>query len=312
MFGSNQGRYGVPPTVVDDADLPSVTLNGRRFHVHVAGGNERPTLIVVHGGPGGDFNYLMPLMPLSVKAGVQLVFYDQRGTGLSERVPSDELSLETSLEDLHAMVLHYGRHRPVRLLGHSWGAMLVMAYLARHPRRVSHAIAVEPGMLNQAAAIEFVRRMKASQSWRDGLRLAGHIVSSFKVPVIDGHERPDYAMTQVLNDTRPGGPYQCPGESMPPNAFRRAGYAAFAAMLKPVFSNPRSFCVDLTEGVLDYRGRLLMISSSCSIIGHEFQTQWHLPWMPSQTQHRLAAGMGHNMLTLQPAWSLETLAEFLT
>jgi pimeloyl-ACP methyl ester carboxylesterase len=156
------GFAWVTPTVEFDPSLAFVELRGYRFHVRTFGDETRPPLIVVVGGPGGDSKYLAPLQALS--KGNYVILYDQRGTGLSPRVKKDTLTLESSLDDLHAIVGHYGARGPVKLIGHSWGTMLVVGYLGRHPERLSHAVVVEPGILNSRAAKEFVQRFKAQVS----------------------------------------------------------------------------------------------------------------------------------------------------
>ena len=303
------GCTAVPSTVENDASLEFAELGNYRFHVRTFGDKQLPPVIVVHGGPGGDSKYLNPLQDLSRNH--HLIFYDQRGTGLSPRVDKKSLTLESSLDDLHTIVSHYGGGGPVKLIGHSWGAMLVVGYLGRHPDRVSHAVVVEPGILNPASAVAFVRRFKASQSIWDAMPLVKYILLTPFVANRDGHERFDYVMTRLMNRAKPGGPYQCEGEAMPPDAFARAGYAAFDNMLKPVLDHPESFTQDLTNGVAAYKGKLLMLSSECSFIGYKYQQEFHVPSMPTQTVHVQALAMGHNMLTLNPAWSLATIDRFL-
>lgn len=302
------GCTSVPPTVDDDPSLPFVEIHGYKFHVRTFGNPQHPPVIVVHGGPGGDSKYLLPLQDLSREH--YLVFYDQRGTGLSSRVDKEQLTLDSSLADLHQLVLHYGTRGPVKLIGHSWGAMLAMGYLGQHPERVSHAVVVEPGMLNTAAAQAFVHALKATQTWRDALPLAQYILQSPFVFGPDGHARFDYVMTRLMNQSKPGGPYQCAGQAMPPDAFERAGYAAFSHMLKPVLDRPESFTTDLTLRTAHYAGPLLMLSSECSFIGYTYQQRHHMPWMPKQTRHVLAPAMGHNMLTLNPQWSNALIRDF--
>ena len=308
LLGLLAGCSSVTPTVEFDSSLEFVELQDYRFHVRTFGNKTSPPLIIVHGGPGGDSKYLYPLHDLSKNNYV--IFYDQRGTGLSPRVKKDTLTLESSLKDLHAIVGHYGAHGQVKLIGHSWGAMLVVGYLGQHPERVSHAVVVEPGILNPTSAKEFVRRFKASQSVWDALPLLKYMVFTPFVSRRDGHERTDYVMTRLMNRTKPGGPYQCEGEVMPPNAFERAGYAAFANMLKPVFDHPESFTQNLARGVAGYKGKLLMLSSECSFIGFEYQQEFHMPFLPAQTEHLEAKAMGHNMLTLNPEWSVAVISKF--
>ncbi|MEM7128824.1 MAG: alpha/beta fold hydrolase [Chloroflexota bacterium] len=95
-------------------------------------------MVVVHGGPGGDYGYLLNLHEL--EADYFVVFYDQRGAGLSPRVPAGELTLQSSVDDLHRIVSHFGHGDPVRVVGHSWGAMLAAAYIGQHPDSVMQVI----------------------------------------------------------------------------------------------------------------------------------------------------------------------------
>jgi proline iminopeptidase len=308
LFGLFSGCTSVTATVENDASLAFVELQGYKFHVQTYGDKGLPAIIVVHGGPGGDSKYLYPIQDLAKN--YHVVFYDQRGTGLSPRVKKESLTLESSLDDLHRIVSHYGRARQVRLIGHSWGAMLVTGYLGRHSERVSHAVVVEPGILNPISAKEFVRRFKASQSLWNALPLLKYILLAPFVSSRDGHERFDYVMTRLMNQSKPGGPYQCQGESMPKNSFERAGYDAFGNMLKPVLDHPENFTQDLTKNVAAYKGKLLLLSSECSFIGYRFQQQFHMPSLPAQTVHLEAKAMGHNMLTLNAAWSVAVINEF--
>ncbi len=239
------------------------------------------------------------------------VFYDQRGTGLSPRVEKRFLTLEKSVEDLGYIVDHFAPKKKAILIGHSWGAMLAVAYAGRHPERVSNLIAAEPGMLHKRAAIDFVDQMKEHQGFGDVFFMAGRILLVPFVKSHDGHERFDFVMTEVLNRNQPGPPYQCPGQAMPDQSFVRAGYDAFDAMLKPVFDDPEAFTHELTKGIAAYRGGMLFLSSECSLAGFNFQQKHHIQLMPKQTQHVMAANMGHNFLTLNPEWSLSVIRRFL-
>src|SRR5688572_3534105 len=87
---SAQNAHLVPGTVEDDATLPSFTLgDGRLVHLRTFGAAEDPVVIVLHGGPGGDHRDYLHLEAFSDAFFV--VLWDQRGTGLSERVPDTEL-----------------------------------------------------------------------------------------------------------------------------------------------------------------------------------------------------------------------------
>ena len=298
----------VPKTIQFDKSLPYTEIDGYKFHTEIFGNPKSAPIIVVHGGPGGDYEYLKSLKGLSQD--YRVIFYDQRGNGLSPRVDREYLTVEQNLSDLHSIVQHFSNEGKVKLIGHSWGGMLVAGYLSAHPEKVSQAVIVEPGMLYPESAKAFVAKMKESQSISDIFALIRYIMVYPFISKNDGHEGFDYVMTKMLNRNKPGAPYQCEGESMPPNLFQRGGYDAFSNMLKPVMDNPASFTYNLTEGISKYHGDIMLISSECSVFGYDFQKKYHIPKLPIQTKHIKAENMGHNMLTLNPEWSLNVLGGY--
>ncbi len=298
----------VPRTVQFDAGLPYTEINGYKFHTEIFGKPEATPLIVVHGGPGGDYEYLRPLQNLSKD--YRVIFYDQRGTGLSPRVDKKYLTVEQNLDDLKAIVEHFSNGNKVKLIGHSWGGMLVVGYLSQYPEKVSQAVVVEPGILYPESAKADVKIIKGSQTIGDAFALAQYVAMYPFVSKEDGQEGYDYVMTELMNRNKPGPPYQCEGQAMPPGIFKRGGYEAMNNTVKTVIDNPELFTYDLTEGISRYRGDLMLISSDCSAIGYAYQEKYHVPKLPAQTVHVKAAGMGHNMLTLNLEWSLKTIGAF--
>ncbi len=266
-------------------------------------------VIVVHGGPGADHQYLTSLTPLSKTH--RVIFYDQRGSGLSPRVDSSQLTIAQNLQDLNLLVEHFSANKKVKLIGHSWGAMLVSGYLSTYPEKVSHAVLVEPGMLTPESAKAFVNKMDEFQSLSTLFSVAKYMSVYPFVKKKDGEEGFDYVMTKLLNLNSSGAPYQCENESMPANSFVRGGFDAFNSMMKPVMGNSTLFSDNLTDGIKNYVGQLMMISSECSEIGYGFQKQYHLAKMGKQTIHIKAEKMGHNMLSLNPVWSLGIMEPFL-
>jgi proline iminopeptidase len=136
----------VPLTVDQDSSLPSITVNGTLLHSESFGDSANPMVVVLHGGPGSDYRYLINCKVLASK-GFYVVFYDQRGSGLSKRERKSSYSLQLMLDDLTAVIEHY-RTSPAQkviLLGHSWGAMLATAYINQYPTAINGAILAEPG-----------------------------------------------------------------------------------------------------------------------------------------------------------------------
>src|SRR6056297_1545854 len=147
LFIAMRGEYTVAALVTEDGTLPSREIADVRLHMRILEGPpDAQTIVVLHGGAGGDFRSLLGLSPLSEMH--RVVFYDQRGAGLSERVPVELLTLDGYLEELDAVIALTSPGRPVVLIGHSWGAVLASAYLGAHQDRVARAILIEPGYLD--------------------------------------------------------------------------------------------------------------------------------------------------------------------
>jgi len=92
---------------------------------------ERPTLILLHGGPGFDHSGFKPLFSELADA-VQLVYLDHRGNGRSDRGARDRWTLDRWGDDVRAFCEALEIERPI-VLGQSFGGMVAMAYASRHP-----------------------------------------------------------------------------------------------------------------------------------------------------------------------------------
>lgn len=149
----------VPKTVDEDSSLPSIKVNGALFH-SVAYGNPNNTMVVViHGGPGGDFRYLLNCKAFADQ-GFYVVFYDQRGSGLSHRDEKSVYSMQLLFDDLSGVIQHYRKssQQKVILLGQSWGAMLASAYVNQYPSAAAGLILCEPGGLVWSDVIDYMKR----------------------------------------------------------------------------------------------------------------------------------------------------------
>jgi pimeloyl-ACP methyl ester carboxylesterase len=108
-----------------DVEGPALVSDGSRMR-------ERPTVVLVHGGPGGyDHSYFKPhFARLTDEA--QVVYLDLRDHGRSARHDPADWSFELCADDLRAFCDAVGIVGPV-VLGHSMGGFVVMLYGARHP-----------------------------------------------------------------------------------------------------------------------------------------------------------------------------------
>jgi pimeloyl-ACP methyl ester carboxylesterase len=118
-----------------------VEVNGTRLWFDVdgaglvpegAGMRRRPTVVLVHGGPGGyDHSYFKPAFG-RLAAHAQVVYLDLRGHGRSAWGDPAAWSFEVCADDLRAFCDALGIVRPV-VYGHSMGGFVAMLYGARHP-----------------------------------------------------------------------------------------------------------------------------------------------------------------------------------
>lgn len=121
-------------------------------------------VIAIHGGPAacGD------LAPLARRLGERWHVLEpyQRGSG------QRPLSVATHVQDLHDLILARCNDRRPILVGHSWGAMLALAYAASHPETPASLVLIGCGTFCREARTEFEARLEARLSPTDRKRLA--------------------------------------------------------------------------------------------------------------------------------------------
>ena len=116
-----------------------LAVNGTELYFDVVGSGldtargfrQRPTLILLHGGPGFDHSYLRPwLDPVSEIA--QLVYVDERGCGRSQRHTHEYYQLGIMADDVVLLCKTLGIEHPI-VLGQSFGGFVALSIAQRHP-----------------------------------------------------------------------------------------------------------------------------------------------------------------------------------
>ncbi|MGQ0831943.1 MAG: alpha/beta fold hydrolase [Microthrixaceae bacterium] len=135
-----------------------VDSNGVTLDVEVHG-EGRPVLLV-HGFP--DTKRLWSKqVPALVDAGFQVITYDQRGYGASDKPPAvDDYAIPFLALDATAVLDHLGLER-AHLVGHDWGAAVVWATAALAPDRVDHLVAMSVGHPSAFAQMNMSQREKS-------------------------------------------------------------------------------------------------------------------------------------------------------
>ncbi len=99
---------------------------------------EKPTLILLHGGPGFDHSAFKPAFGALADV-AQIVYFDQRGHGRSDARPSSEWTLDTWADDVVRLCDALGIVKPI-VLGQSFGGFVAQRYIERHPEHPGKVI----------------------------------------------------------------------------------------------------------------------------------------------------------------------------
>ena len=293
----------VPKTVTEDSALPSFELSdGTRLHLEEFGDPTNPLLIVLHGGPGGDYRSYLALKGLSDQ--FHMILWDQRGAGLSQRVPEAGLTGPQYLADLHELGLYFSPDEPFYLLGHSWGGCYATYYVNQYPDRVARLVLIEPGALTVAAAKK-ANSMAMAITEEDLNRYV--MMSDYLLP--DGYAKEDYFFAVLLANSNSLDDFSSEAEfnKVP---FWRHGFLANKGIndWQGNFDEP-TFDV-LTD--LTYENPTIIIGGNKSKrLGFEFQETYHAPYFHNPELVELD-GAGHYSPHFNSEQLLPIIREFLS
>ncbi len=99
---------------------------------------EKPSLLLLHGGPGYDHSSFKPIFSRLADV-AQIVYYDHRGHGRSTPRPASEWTLDVLADDVVRLCDALGITRPI-VLGQSFGGFVAQRYLARHPQHPAKVV----------------------------------------------------------------------------------------------------------------------------------------------------------------------------
>lgn len=114
-----------------DVDGASLEPDGPRMR-------QKPTLLLLHGGPGFDHSGFKPAFNRLARH-CQLVYLDHRGQGRSGRSDPAHWRLDVWADDVRRFCDALGIEKPY-VLGQSFGGMVAMAYASRHPGHAGRVV----------------------------------------------------------------------------------------------------------------------------------------------------------------------------
>ncbi len=282
----------VPKTVDEDPALPRIEIADTALHAEAFGDPAAPIVIALHGGPGCDYRSILPLRRLA-DDGYRVVFWDQRGTGLSRRHDAESYTLDGYLEDLRLVVEHYTTRpdQPLVFIGHSWGAMYATWFINEYGDyhgRVKGAILSEPGAFTKAQLDDFLDKLDGAIDIT-GEQLMDALWSRQFMSAAD-HERADYLSAVLAYDGRPSEAH----DPNNPTPFWRYGAVVGAQLPKLIDGG-----FDWTTNLSAFTTKVLFLRGDRNTVA-TLEHQQGLAASYPNAEVITVAGAGHEMIWEKP------------
>lgn len=160
------------------------TSDGTALWARTFGPDDAPTIVMVHGWTCAAEFWKLQVEALEGER--RIVTFDLRGHGQSERPPNGTYTIETFAQDLQAVLeAEVPAGERALLVGHSLGAMTIIAWAGDHPElvdeRVSAAVLVNTGVGDLISESLVVEGMPDSFAQLE--RLAGEGLLRARTPI---------------------------------------------------------------------------------------------------------------------------------
>ncbi len=174
--------------------MPKVPANGIDIHYQQVG--QGPHLVLLHGLTGNLAVWHLKI-GRALRNDFRITTYDLRGHGYTDMPPTG-YTTGVMAEDLKGLLDALGIERPY-LLGHSFGADVILHFALKYPERVGKLVAIEAGL----AAMIHVRKREDWEGWRYWREVLAHF--GLEVPR-DKWTDPVYMLTLSLKVPKIYGP----------------------------------------------------------------------------------------------------------
>jgi proline iminopeptidase len=297
----------VPKTVTEDFSLPAITVNNIKLHSEAFGPFDSTMIVIIHGGPGSDYRYMLNCKDLA-DYGYRVVFYDQRGSGLSQRLPVSSYTsqgmsaLDELYHELRGVISNYrtSPDQKVFLLGHSWGAMIATAFAGKYPDEVQGLAIQEPGGLKWDDVMEYMKNSRSFSMFGEFVNNVMYL-DQFITGKENEHEILDYKFAMyggTINDntdTELGNFWRL-------GAAINAGFTELGMKYKPDFS----------EGISSFHIPVLFFYSE---LNEAYPDEWatKITSVYNEVEICKVPGTGHGgIISSTKAWQKTTLPKLLS
>lgn len=129
-------------------------MPANEYSLHVTRHGQGDTLVIFEAGfgtPGQVWQGVIGQLDESFTS----ISYSRAGIGKSGGAGKPKTITE-HLRDLHVVIAHHAENKPVMLVGHSYGGLLVTEYTRQHPEMVKAIVLVDPATMTQRQAFKQV------------------------------------------------------------------------------------------------------------------------------------------------------------
>lgn len=249
-------------------------------------GTSGPFVVVLHGGPGAP-GYMAPVAR-ALAGDFRILEPMQRGSG------AEPLTVARHVDDLHGVVEERCEGERPALVGHSWGAMLALAYAAAHPGRLKAVALIGCGTFDRAARarMKLVQDERTNDDFRrrlerlpeefpnvdDRLRVLGGLIQELDSCDLTSTDEDDVVVDARANEESWRDMVRLQDEGIYP--------AAFAAVIEPVI---------MLHGDYDsHPGPMIRASLKpylAQLEYHELKRCGHYPWLEKAAHDEFLAAL---------------------